>query len=171
LLLAWWALNALAADLAAFDGQWTLDLEASDPIGPLLEAQGVSWIERQAAARMGVTQSLRVAPGRVDLDIRSTLRNESETLLLDDVWRTKDGRDGPVELRHRQESDGDLVTEVRQAGGDRCPCTTQVRRTIAGDRMDQRITWTPKDGSAITVLRVLRREGANATGASAPQRP
>lgn len=161
----------LAAGLDSFAGTWVLDVAASDPPGALMEAQGFSWVERQAAARMSVTQVMQVGPGRVDLEVRSMLRNESETLLLDDAWRPQDGRQGPAEVRHRLEADGALVTEIRQTVGTGCPCSTAVRRMVDGDRLEQVITWTPASGAPVTLRRILQKAVATATDASATPRP
>ena len=43
---------------ADYSGTWILDLSASDSLEPLLQAPGVSLIQRKAAANMAVTQQI-----------------------------------------------------------------------------------------------------------------
>lgn len=151
-----WAAWAMGADPSSYTGTWVLDLEASQSPVALMAEQGFSWVEREVAKRMNVTQVMAATAERVELRIESSLRNSSETLIVDGVPRPGEGRGGPVSALHRWATDGALVTEVEQPVGEGCPCKTVVNRSIDGDILTQWITWTASDGRVVSLKRVLR---------------
>ena len=156
MLLAAGAANAF--EPARLVGAWTLDLEASEPVLPLLEAAGVGWAERQAMARLPITQVFTLTDTELRVLIDTPVGDRTERLPLAGESKkgtTKGGE--PWESTTVFEPDAFVTTlRVTLAEGAR---TFVIHRSLAdGDRtLLQRLTLTTPDGQTLAARRTFRR--------------
>jgi hypothetical protein len=161
MLAAWMLLIAGVAN--AFEpsrlvGAWTLDLEASEPVLPLLEAAGVGWAERQAMARLPITQVFTLTDTELRVLIDTPIGDRTERLPLAGESKSGTTKEGqPWESATVFEPEAFVTTmRVTLAEGVR---TFVIHRSLAeGDRtLFQRLTLTTPDGRTLTARRTFRR--------------
>ena len=146
---------AFAADLS---GVWSLDTAASDPVDAILAASGASWLERQAAGSMSVTQTITQSPERVVLDIDSTFKDRREELVPDGVERETPAKNGTAHTRCFWKDDALVsVSRVPTATGTTIVLTATRTVEDAGRTLRQRLEVVQPDGSVLKADRVYRR--------------
>jgi hypothetical protein len=149
---------AHAIDPSRLVGAWTLDLEASEPVLPLLEAAGVGWAERQAMARLPITQVFTLTDTELKVLIDTPVGDRTERLPLAGESKrgtTKDGE--PWETTTVFEAEAFVTTmRVTLAEGTR---TFVIHRSLAdADRtLVQKLTLTVPDGRVLVARRTFRR--------------
>lgn len=148
------ASTAWAGDL---QGTWVLDPKSSDSLDPLLKAQGVSWVKRQAVDGLQVTQTLTRAGDQVTLRVVSSASTQQESFSVDGQERTVEGDKGTMQVTHRW--DGDVLVTVQKTETPDGTATVTTRREASDDgtRLTQRITLQKPDGVTISVDRVFRK--------------
>lgn len=130
---------ALAGAPVDFTGTWVLDLAASDSVDALLAETGASWLERQAAGTMPVTQVISQSPATITIMVDSSLIDRTETLSFT----------GPQSSTSRT---GDAVV-TRTSWDGAVLVTTAVMTTPTGEVRELRIRRQLSDGG-----RTLRQE-------------
>lgn len=168
----WSALLALVAALLLapraqadthpnFDGVWVLDLEASQPLEPILTAQGRSWAERKLADSVVVTQAMKVTADQLIVDISTPVSERQEILPLDGVARpTQTEHAGTVYTRTFWAEDGQVLVSVTQLTlPDGAPAEMVATRRIkdGGATMEQLLELKLSDGRVLKSNRVLRK--------------
>ncbi len=149
---------AHAFDASRLVGSWSLDLEVSEPVLPLLEAAGVGWAERQAMARLPITQVFTLTDTELRVLIDTPVGDRTETLPLAGESKkgtTKGGE--PWESVTVFQPDAFVTTmRVTLPEGTR---TFVIHRSMAdGDRtLLQRLTLTTPDGRTLSARRTFRR--------------
>lgn len=156
LLLLGFATPAWAHE--GFTGTWVLDKQASDSLDPLLQAQGVGWFKRKAAAGLDVTQVIEVEGDTVHIEVQSSLKSGAETVQLDGVARERVGEQGPARVAHRWEAETWVTTsQASSPAGE--PLRTTLTRSLSdeGQTMTQRIQ-VEIGGQTLSLDRVFRRQ-------------
>lgn len=110
-----------------FTGTWLLDRSASDDLGPLLKAQGVSWIKRQMAAKTSMTQVITDHGTRLVVRVENASGTRESELALDGVAREQTGERGTRLVASERQQDGAVVTTVRDP---ETGSVTMVRRVL-----------------------------------------
>ena len=156
-------LLALAPGLARatdFTGTWELDLEASQPLDELLKLRGVSWAQRRLARSLSVTLVIAQNAESLSLATLSGITSETVTIFPDDVPRSETTPKGDeVQVRHRWEDDGTLVTVTNLILDDGKPGTMTAVRSLDphGRTMRNAITVTTADEHEVSATRVFRK--------------
>ena len=145
------ATPAVAGDL---QGTWIVDLKASDSVGPLLKAQGVSLVKRKAADSISVTQTYARSGDEVTLTVVSAAGTQVDTLQVDGQTRTVEGDRGPAQVQHRW--DGDVLVTVQASEA----ATVTIRREASDDgaTLTQHIVLEQPGEAKVTVDRVFRKQ-------------
>lgn len=156
-LLVSLALAAMPADLV---GRWTLDTSASQSVDALMAAAGASFLERQAAANMSLTQDIRVQGQELVIVVDSTFTDRTERLPLDGSVQRRTTKDGEP-LANRTYVDGDRVVTVSEITKTDGVAVMEIHRRVeqGGALMRQTLRYTPPGGQTLTADRVFRREG------------
>lgn len=153
-------LAILAAALASpFDGVWTLDPDASEPIGEILAAQGLSWIERTLAESGAPTHTIRTTRDQAVVDVRSGWYRRQDVLHLDGVARRVDvARVGEVEVASELRGDALITRAVLPLRDGRTGVLCSERRVLDADTLLLVMTFESPDGEVLSADRVFRRE-------------
>ena len=140
-------------------GTWTLDKSASESVDAILKAQGLGMIERKVAGSMAVTQVITVEGDTVTLQIKSTHKDETQTLLVDGAQRVVAGDLGDSNVSHVWSGDA-LATTSDAVAKDGGATHTTITRTVVedGQTMNQHIEMVMGDGTTHTATRVFRRK-------------
>ncbi len=156
-LTALLSLAALAGGNPDLNGTWQLSSAASDSVDSLLEAQGVGWMERKAAASMSVVQTITLAETSATIAVETSVKSETQTLKVDNQTRSVPGEHGTAQVRHYWGAAGELITVSSgpSAGGQ--PMEVTITRSISGGQMHQLIEMKI-DGAALTADRVFIRQ-------------
>ena len=157
----WMLLPVLwAAPGEALEGSWVLEPARSEPIDPLLEALGVSWLERRAAERLVPEQDIAVAADGQTVTITSRptpgATGTENTLRVDGQLRPSVGMPGFETARHDWEADGSLVTVMRGQAPDGAPMTAVVSRGLDGSGVLVQQIYLEVDREEPYTLRVNR---------------
>ena len=156
--------TALADTHPDFSGTWLMDLNdpASTPMGPILQAQGASWMERRAADAVAVKQVITQTKDAITIHASSTLRENTEVIKLDGSVevRTTD-RLGKVEARSFWDKDGKtVVTVMKYKTKDGKQAEWSIRRYLTDGgkkiQVDHKLSFD--DGRVIKSTRVLLRQ-------------
>jgi len=96
-------------------GIWLLDLEASDPIAPMLEAMGAPWIVRKMAPMMTPTMTITALPhGGVRVVNENPIQTTRQEIYVDDTLREREDPLGRrVISKASWNQDGDLVVSQK----------------------------------------------------------
>lgn len=150
---------ALAAPID-LSGTWVLDKQASGDLDPLLEARGVSWVERKAVAGMSVTQIITQDGDTLHIHIDTSAKDREETVQVDGVARRQTAETGePVTITHRWEGQKWVTESVFTNDADQTVRVTQTNTLSAdGTTMTTRIRLVRGDEAPIVVDRVYRRK-------------
>ena len=146
--------SAFAGDV---QGTWVVDLEASDSLDPLLEAQGVSWAKRKLANSVEVTQTYVRKGAQVTLDVKSPVGTRTETLTTDGKLRSVTTELGKMQVSHRWDGEVLVTKQVRETKAGQL--TVTVRREVSADgkTMTLRMTLERPDEKRVVVRRVFRK--------------
>lgn len=137
------------------EGEWQLDLALSTDTTAILEQRGVSWFVRQAAKSTRPIHRVRVNRNTLFLEVDTPVKKKRFQLVLDGTTPADDDFFGePIHF-----------TTVLAGGVFRSTGTLGEKSGLTLERslrddglMLYRITITPKDGGAPTVIdRVFRR--------------
>ena len=88
--------DAYAAEPADYNGSWVLDKDVSEPIAAILERRGLSWLQRRAAAAMGITLRTQASAERVTESFESTLFSRDAVMEMDGKEREEKSPLGAV---------------------------------------------------------------------------
>lgn len=151
------ALGGAPGDLA---GRWTLDQRASDPVDALLQAAGASYLERQAASNLTVTQDIRVEGAELVIVVDSLLMDSTERLPLDGQAQSRTSKKGEVMTVRTWIDGAAVVTSTEITGADGRVSRMEIRRVVedGGRTLRQTLRYTPAGGATHTADRVFRRE-------------
>lgn len=162
LLAAATAAPALAGGHPDFTGTWVLDLEASEPLEPLLRAQNRSWAERKLADSLTITQVIKQSDGKMVIDISSAVNQRQDVLIIDGSRQEQQTeRAGTVYTTTKWSEDGQqviTVTEMVLDGGVKADMITT--RGLAPDGQTTHLLLELKfeDGRHLKAKRVLRKQ-------------
>ena len=150
---------ALAAPVD-LSGTWVLDKAASGDLDPLLQARGASWLERQAAQGLKVTQVIRQDGDTLVIDIDTNAKDSQETVKVDGVARPQPTPRGDVaQVTHRWEGDAWVHESVLVDDAGQALRVTQTHRLSAdGATLTTRIRLVRGADAPVTVDRVYRRQ-------------
>lgn len=148
-----WSPVAFAAELT---GTWLVDLEASDSVDGLLEAQGVGYLQRKAAAKAEVTLRIVQDGDEVAVTTVTPFNSRTSTLVIDGETRAVDGDGKQGEARHVWEDDV-LVSTVTMDDG--AVLTVYLSVDEGGTTLTQRVEYRTPDGATHLANRVFRRQG------------
>jgi hypothetical protein len=142
-----------------FRGDWQIDLQASEPVAPILRAKGKSALEINLASKVSSTQVIRGDQRRLTIVVKTFLFEQKEELLLDGTPTRVKPLDGPeAEAVTRWSEDGQslITTTTDQAGGRVAQVT--VTRSLDPDRrtMYVDLEYRFAEGEPIRVRRVFR---------------
>ncbi len=139
-------------------GSWELDLAASEPVEALMEAGGFGWVERNALAKLPITQVFSLEGDVLEVLIDTPLGDRTERLPLGGEVKTGTSPKGePWESRTRFDGDALASTmRVTLAEGTR---TFTIRRTLHEDRtvLRQTLVLTLPDGRVLQAKRLFRK--------------
>lgn len=139
-------------------GSWELDLGASEPVEALMEAGGFGWVERNALAKLPITQVFSLNGDTLEVLIDTPLGDRTERLPLGGEVKTGTSTKGePWESRTRFDGDALATTmRVTLAEGTR---TFTIRRTLHEDRtvLRQTLVLTLPDGRVLQAKRLFRK--------------
>jgi hypothetical protein len=144
-----------------YSGSWRLDKHASDPIGPLLERQGYSWIRRKAADAMSITLVVEASESEVKESFDSTLVSRERLMLMDGEYRdAKDALGNPIRVRSFWNEEGSLVVEEQVTLPDGKPGLSRMTRQVASDGsgMTNLIELVVEGEATLRSRRVFQRE-------------
>lgn len=150
----------IAALASPFDGVWTLDPDASEPIGEILEAQGLSWIERALAESGTPTHTIRTTGDQAVVDVRSGWYRRQDVLHLDGVPRQVSvARVGDVDVASELREDALITRAVLPLRDGRTGVLISERRVLDPDTLLLVMIFESPDGEVLTADRVFRRGG------------
>jgi len=137
-------------------GVWVVDLEASDAMDGFLEAQGVGYLKRKAAAKTVVTLTIAQTGEEVRITTITPFDWKTSVLVVDGVTRAVE-RAGPQGLAHHAWDGEVLVSTVTMDDGS----VLTVSRSISTDgaTLTQRMGYRAPDGPTHVADRVFRRQG------------
>jgi len=137
----------MAAD---FSGKWTL--QKTDNLDDFLEAQGVGWMQRKAAAMANVTHEITQDGNKFTLNIVNPRKTKNETFVADgtsfDSVEERNGEEIPVKVTPKFEN-GVLTTVVSSP---KLNITTV--RSLENGQMILRVTDTDKK---VTMVRYFSK--------------
>lgn len=160
--LAWLWLAIAPASAAPVDlsGTWILDRAASSDLDPLLEARGLSWVERKAAAGLEVTKTIQQDGDTLQIETVSKVKTQSETAQVDGQSRPVTTPKGEtVQVTHRWEGTHHVVDSVMtNAKGQAVHITSTDMLSADGKTLTTRIQFQQGSSPPISVDRVFRRK-------------
>lgn len=154
-----WTLLANALANPSFNGVWKLDRDASDGVSHILEAQGLSWVERTLAERGTPTHAITWSPDHAQVQIVSGWYRRTDELPLDGAPRTVElSGVGPATLTSWMR-DGAWITRAEITTRDGQPAVIDsLRRLSADDTLRLTMSITVAKGPPLTAERVFRRQ-------------
>lgn len=146
-----------------FTGTWKLDAKASSVPEAMLDAQGLSWLEKQAAKSMPVTHKITQGPGTFSVVTSSALMGSKQDLVLGADFRERPGDSGrpPYRIRAYFTNGGNALaveTLSQNAQGQRIYALLLRSAEGGGNIMRQKIFFRMGDGPLLEGVRVFRRE-------------
>lgn len=140
-------------------GVWLLDLESSDPIGPLMEAIEAPWIARKMAGMMAPTVTITaLGAGGLRMVNENPIKTTNQDMPVDSVERQRQDPLGRKVVRSEAWNEvGQLiVTQKNYVDDDRI---VVVRSTWArvGDRLEVSNQVESEDASLV-IRRIFRRK-------------
>lgn len=154
-------INLAAAQRPNFSGKWVLDTKASDPVDEILKEQGVSWLERQAAKSIKITQDIRQDPYKVTVVFGTGNKTKTEVFPLDGSVQVSQGdRFGTVKTKTMWSPDGmTLITISESTSSSQTFKTLKLSRKIQdqGKTMFQLVEMQLKNGKVLKANRVFRK--------------
>lgn len=144
---------------AELSGTWSLDREASDDVGALLEARGYPWVLRQAAQHSQVTQTFTFSGDELNIHVVTSLRESNDLLLTNGARQTRTTDRGEAAEYWTRWSDDALVTTSVITSSDGQVARFIVSRRVEADGavLRQTMTYQPPDGRVLSADRVFRR--------------
>lgn len=154
------ALGLLLAPAAwgtpALSGRFVLDTAASQPIEPLLKAQGVSWALRKAAATARPTLAVSQSGDTVTVQSQSPMGETTEVFTTDgQPHATASVSGAPVTWTSRWEGETLISSRSVAVGPDKTAATLTLERRMVGEQLHQTVVLTLADGTIHRVLRVF----------------
>lgn len=144
-----------------FTGVWHLDLDASESLNGVLEAQGRSWAERKLADQVAPTQTVAQSPETLIIDIDMMVKHTRDVLHLNGQWETLDGKDaGEMTFRTFWSDDGQkLISESKMVFANGEPGMMFSTRSLSPDGKTTYLLLELKqdDGTYARSMRVLRK--------------
>lgn len=164
-----WLLTAVFLCAAAygapvnFTGTWKLDTGASSVPEAMLDAQGLSWLEKQAAKSMPVTHRIAQGLGTFSVVTSSALMGSKQDLILgaDFQVRSAEGGRPPYQIRAYLTNGGEALaveTLSQSTQGQRIYALLLRSAEDGGNTMRQKIFFRLGDGPLLEGVRVFRRE-------------
>lgn len=99
-----------------FNGSWKMNLDdpESTPMSNLLKALGRSWLVRKMADSVTETQKITQTEKQMIIEIESSIRKKTETLVLDGSVEVKelDALGANAEVRSFWSEDGQIIINV-----------------------------------------------------------
>ena len=145
------------AEAADLSGHWVLDAGASQPIDPILAAQGVSWAKRKAAEYLDTDCTIVQSGERLVLTFRGPLGTVTQTLVADGQPHATVNPAGlPTTWTTSWQGEALVSVGTTQAEGQQAALTE--RRTLSADQQVLSLALTlSAGGQQTTVQRVFRR--------------
>lgn len=144
----------------ALSGRFVLDSAASQPIEPLLKAQGVSWALRKAAASARPTLSITQSGDTVTIQSQSPMGQTTEVFTADGKPHATASASGkPATWTSRWEGETLVSSRTVAVGPDQTPGTLSLERRMVGEQLHQTVVLTLADGTTHRVLRVFSPTG------------
>lgn len=151
--------SGAAVMASALDGTWLLDLAASDDVRPLLEAQGLGFLEREAAARIQPTHVVQDLGGSLRVRVDSSMGTDDRAFPLDGVPRSETNRRGLPSTVKSWRDGAAVVTESVVTDAQGRAVTTLARRYLdPTGRMVLEYTFTVEGQPPVKVKRVFQRQ-------------
>ena len=141
-----------------FSGQWQLDVKASDSMDPILEAVGLSFLERALFNNSVVTHIITQTAERFTIEVKTAFFSRTDNLPLNgEPTPTVDPAGRPVESTSVWSDDArQLITRIRVTP-DQQEFTMTRSLDEGQDTMEVLIEFFPKEGKSLTSRRVYRR--------------
>ncbi|MCB9674158.1 MAG: hypothetical protein H6737_03525 [Alphaproteobacteria bacterium] len=142
-----------------FNGAWTLDPKASESMGAILGAQGLSWIERTLAESGTPTHTIEWSEDRATVYVQSGWYRRIDEHPLDGVARSVAyPRIGAVDVSAEMRGDvlytrGDLTLRDGRPG-----ILESFRELADAETLVMTMRFTSPDGEVLEAKRVFRRE-------------
>jgi len=150
--------SAAPAGAADLGGTWQLDRSASDSPDELLQAQGVGWLKRKAAAGMSVTLIItHLGDDKVKIETVSSARTKTDTLEIDGEVRDVEGERGTAKVRHEWKGEVLVTTAVMSMKNGEGTVVSSRSVSDDGKTLTQRVELTRPDGTQAKFTRVFRR--------------
>ena len=133
-----------------FSGKWAL--QKSDNLDDFLEAQGVGWMQRKAAAMANVTHDITQDGNKFTINVVNPRKNKTDTFVADgttfDSVEERNGEEIPVKVTPKLEN-GVLTTTISSP-----KLNISTVRSIENGQMVLRITDTDKK---VTMVRYFSK--------------
>lgn len=143
-----------AADLS---GTWQLDRKASDSPEELLQAQGVGFMKRKAAAGLDVTQNITQEGDQLTIQTVTSANTKTDTIEVDGETRSVQGKRGTAKVRHEWRGEVLVTTSTMPMKDGEGQIVTQRSLSDDGKTLTQRIELTRPDGSKVSLNRIFRK--------------
>jgi hypothetical protein len=160
-LLALWPATALSAAPPDFTGSWSIDDAASQPMDPVFEIQGLSWIQRKAAAGFDSTAEITQEPDRLIVRFDNILGKHRQELFFDGAPHATVNPAGIATTFTSKWSDDGVA--LLAAGtfqlDDGVSCTLSERRTLSADKSHMSV-----------LVEIKRSDGQSASARSSYKR-
>ncbi|MEZ4322734.1 MAG: hypothetical protein R3F61_35025 [Myxococcota bacterium] len=146
----------------AMNGTWTLDRAASEPVAPILRAQGLTWLERTLAEAGSPTHTIEWRPEHAVVHVQSGWYERVDDLPLDGVARRSTvARVGEVNVASEM-VDGVLVTRAELTLRDGAPAVLESHRELVdADTLRLTMRFARQDSTSpewLTAERIFLRQ-------------
>ena len=144
------------AAAAPFDGAWSLDSKASQPMDPILDALGYGWVSRKIFATLDVEQYIAVKSGAFAVRVKTLFTNDTVVLPTNKRWAVGKNLDGGTTQRRSywRRPGTHLVTEDRFESGH---LMITERVLVSPDRFEERLQLKQARKPTLRGVRVFRR--------------
>jgi hypothetical protein len=141
-----------------FSGKWEFDAEASDSLDPILEAIGISFIERALVNNAVVTHTITQTADDMTVEVKSGFFSRTDHLTFDgEPTATTDPTGRPVEATSHWSDDGkSLITKIF-VKADKQDFTLTRSMDEAHDRMQVLVELLNNDSKTLSCRRVYKR--------------
>ncbi|HEX4145646.1 MAG TPA: hypothetical protein VHY91_19225 [Pirellulales bacterium] len=141
-----------------FSGSWQLNVEASDSLDPILEAIGLSFIERALVNNTVVTHVIRQTADELTIDVQTSFFSRTDHLPLNgQPADTLDPSGRPVESVSAWSDDGRRLISKIWVKPDKQRFTLTRSMDEEHDAMEVLIEFFPQKGKPMASRRVYRR--------------
>jgi hypothetical protein len=159
---ALWGVGASSAPDLDLSGTWVLDLEQSEPVGPLLARFGVDGSVRAIAEKTVITQQIEQTADSLTITFKSSWRSSKRTIPLDGSLSADESLAGePSRSRTSWGPDHQTIVSVSTLP---LPDGTRARFVVTRslpepDAMLIDSVLEPVGGDSLRVRRLFRRSG------------